>query len=301
MLDITICILSYNRASYLREAINSVLAQTRRPKRIVICDNGSDSRVYEEVKEFENLNVEWIGSDRNHSFIWNFSRAMALSKTTFTMLLHDDDRLPPEFLEKQVGFLEKNPSVGAISCNGFLIDAHGNRTGRTLSVINETVDLYEFSGQVAIKYASDSCVPFSPAIYRTAVAASIKLREDFGKVCDATYFCDLSDVTTVGYQNIPLYECRDHVGQDSKYFPDELMDRLEDFFVSRTCKSNMEKNYLVDLLNRQHSVRTLKKILIELRNKNFIYAFQILRTNKLKIKSLTQVALKRSTKRIRNW
>ena len=101
MLDITVGIMSYNRSEYLREAVLSVLAQTRRPKSIVIYDNGSDKCVFESVEELLGGEVQWMGVDVNHPFIWNFNRVMFGNTSKYVMMLHDDDRLCPNFLEER--------------------------------------------------------------------------------------------------------------------------------------------------------------------------------------------------------
>ena len=284
MLDVTVCILSYNRLAYLREAVASVLAQTRRPKTIAIYDNGSDEHVYAGMKEFIGSGVHWVGSDVNRPGDWNFTRALADSRTMYTLLLHDDDRLCPEFLEDQIRLLDCNAAVVAASSNGYIIDEDGVRNGRTLAPFGESgaVELYVCSGQVAMKYAANSCVPFSSAVYRSEIARSVQLRREFGKVADAVYFCDLAEVGYVAYQTRPLYECRQHSGQDSKSFPYELMNRLEDFFVSRTCVNEAEQTQLRKLLLRQHTARNLKAAFDFLMGGNLPMAFAMFRDKRFR-------------------
>ena len=122
MLDVTVCILSFNRAAYLREALASVLAQTKAPQDIAIFDNGSQGEVLEAVKGYLEKGVRWVGSEVTMSAIWNFKRAVADTKSKYVLVMHDDDRLCRDFLEKQIEFLEENHSVVAVACNGYLID-----------------------------------------------------------------------------------------------------------------------------------------------------------------------------------
>lgn len=291
MLDVTVCIMSYNRSAYLRESVSSVLSQTKQPQKIVIYDNGSDGIVFESIKEFLGMGVQWVGADVNHPFIWNFNRAMLNSGTRYTMLLHDDDRLCPGFLETQIRLLDKDASVVAVSCNGYFIDEAGNRTGGTLTPAagGGPVEIYTCSGQVALKYASNSCVPFSPAVYRSEVARSVKFREEFGKVCDAVYFCDLAEIGPIAYQTTPLYECRVHSGQDSSYFPYVLMNQLEEFYWSRRCTNDTERAKLHNLLVRQHTARNLKQIFQSVRNGNLSLAASLLMDDKYRFVDAAKV------------
>lgn len=262
MLDMTVCILSYNRPSYLREALQSVLMQTKRPKNIVVYDNGSDNDVYSEVKDLLELGVQWVGAETNHSFMWNFNRAKGASKTKYTMLMHDDDRLSTIFLETQFECLNSHPEFVAISCNGYFINDAGMRTGSTLASVNKStlLETYTSSGQVAIKYASNSCIPFSPTIYKSEILHTVNFREEFEKVCDAVYYCDLAEIGTIAYQTAPLYEVRIHSGQDSSHFPYELMNQLEVFFLTTACNNVDEKRKLKKLLLKQHASRNLRRL-----------------------------------------
>ncbi|OFZ65885.1 MAG: hypothetical protein A2V79_06820 [Betaproteobacteria bacterium RBG_16_56_24] len=285
MLDVTVCIMSYNRSAYLRESVYSVLSQTKQPKRIVIYDNGSDRSVFENVSEFLGRGVEWVGADVNHPFVWNFNRAMLNGETKYIMMLHDDDRLCPNFLETQIGLLEANACLVAVSCNGYFIDETGKKTGGTLAPVVETepIKFYKCGGQVALQYASNSCIPFSPAVYRSEVARSVKFREEFGKVCDAVYFCDLAEIGSIAYQTMPLYECRVHSGQDSGYFPYALMNQLEEFYWSRGCMNDAERAKLHNLLVKQHTARNLKIIFYSIRNGDFSLAISQLFDDKFRV------------------
>ncbi|RIZ68640.1 MAG: glycosyltransferase family 2 protein [Methylococcales bacterium] len=284
MLDITVCILSYNRPTYLREAMSSVLLQTRQPKKIIIYDNGSDERVFDEVKEFIDGDVQWRGAEHNHPVIWNFNRALCDCETKYIVLLHDDDRLCPNFIEEQLKLLDADDSLVAVSCNGFLIDEDGYRKNATLApIVGQTIELYTCSGQVALKYAGDSCLPMSPMVYRTQAVRLVEFREEFGKVCDAVLFCDLADVGGIAYQTTPLYECRVHSGQDSSYFAYKLMNQLEAFFWTRRCVNDVEQARLHSLLIRQHTARNIKQLYQSAKKIDFSLIIPLLTDDKFKI------------------
>jgi len=268
MLNLTVSILSYNRPEYLREALLSVLSQTLPPKKICIYDNGSERRVFEHVKDLLNDRVNWVGAEINRPFIWNFQRAMNGCDTRYVMMLHDDDRLCAGFLQSQVGIIEKNNNIVAVSCNGHLIDENGERIGKTVTSAKrvESVEHFSCGGQVALKYASNSCIPFSPTIYRFDVASKVMLKEEFEKVVDAVFFCDLAEYGLIAYQANPLYECRLHAGQDSTSFPFDLLNRLESFYSSRKCSNESERSLLNVLLQNQNSIRRMKQVGIALKS-----------------------------------
>jgi glycosyltransferase involved in cell wall biosynthesis len=261
MLDITINILSYNRPDFLNEALRSVIDQSYTSKRIRIYDNGSEKIVYETIQSNICEAVEWIGSDKNNSFIWNFNRALTDTRSKYVMFLHDDDRLCPRFLDKQIRLMNENPTWVALSCNGYIIERQGHRNKQNVMPINinNNIEIYNNSGDVALKYAGSSCLPFSPTIYRTDALMAVALREEFGKVLDAVLFCDLADRGVVACQTIPLYECRVHSGQDSSFFDYSLMIQLDKFYEGRCYSSELVKIKVQKLLSGSHSVRKIKR------------------------------------------
>jgi glycosyltransferase involved in cell wall biosynthesis len=262
MSHVSACILSYNRAEYLCAAIDSILQQTVRPAEILVFDNGSDAMVYERVRPYLDRGVTWIGADINRSAVWNFRRAIAAAKSEYVFVLHDDDRLCNDFIERQINFLSQNPDVGAVTCNGYLINELGSRTGRLLrhDARKDGVEFYRSPAAVAIRYASESCLPFSPVVYRTEFVRAGNLREEFGKVVDAVFFCDLAKVGALAYQLRPLYECRVHGAQDSSYFSVVELDRLTDYFEDEAAGSAAERKELARKLTRQHTSRQLIRI-----------------------------------------
>jgi glycosyltransferase involved in cell wall biosynthesis len=259
MSNISACILSYNRADYLCAAIESILQQTVKPAEILIFDNGSDASVYDQIRPYMDRGVAWIGSEINYSAVWNFRRAVAAAKSEFLFVLHDDDRLCSDFIEQQINYLSQNPDVGAVTCNGYLINERAERTGRLLrqdGVAGE-VEIYRSPAAVAIRYASDSCLPFSPVVYRAGFVRTQQLREEYGKVVDAVFFCDLARVGVLAFQMRPLYECRVHGAQDSRYFPTVELDLLVRYFENEAGGSKAECKELAKQLTRQHTSRQL--------------------------------------------
>ncbi len=263
MIDITVCILSYNRAAYLSEAIGSVLKQTVAPKEIIVFDNGSKDDVYLTVAAFESKGVKWHGSEITNSPIWNFKRAVAHATAKYVFVMHDDDKINPDFLAEQVAFLEARPKLGAVTCNGFIIDETGKRNGKVVRAgfVDVAPEIYDCSADIAIRYASDGCIPFSPTVYRADFVRQVDFRVEFGKFCDAAFFCDMADLGSLAFRSDVLYECRVHSGQDSVHSPIELVERLENFLGTRKTNDPQKMQVLHKLLIKQHTLRVLRQFL----------------------------------------
>ena len=267
MLEISVCILSLNRPAYLCEAVDSVLAQTKLPKYIYIFDNGSEVGVKKTVLHHLDSGVRWFGSDKTNSMSINIERAIPEVKTEFVMFMHDDDRLCLDFLEKQMAFLQENPTVCAVACNSYYIAENGERNGKVLRAdfVNAKAELYSCSADVAKRYASDSCILFPTVVYKTEIVKKIKLRHAFEKVVDPVFLCDIADSGIIAYQSALLYELRIHSEQHSTYFSPDLMYKLGRFFWTRTSKNKEDIALLHKLLIRQHTSGVILSILAALK------------------------------------
>jgi glycosyltransferase involved in cell wall biosynthesis len=232
--DVSLFIISYNRAEYLAEAVKSALEQTHRPRDITILDNGSRPDVKAAVEPLLERGVTWIGSDRTNSPSWNIRRAFTLAQGKYFVTMHDDDRLVPNFLKEQADFLDRNPEVVAVGCNAFRIDAKGDRGGSLFPRREERISWFRTSADVALLYSqSGAAIPFPTIMYRNGSAQKKEFRYDeFGKVLDVIYLCDLAQVGPIAYQDEMLYEYRLHANQDSVEIPEQTRRTLDRSLLS---------------------------------------------------------------------
>lgn len=231
--DVTVCILSFKRPRYLSEAIESVLVQSKPPKEFIIFDNGSGEEVDKIVDRYRDRGLLFESSDIPKDIESNFERAFNRARTKYFNIMHDDDRLCPDFLEKQVGYLENHPDIAGIFCNCHLIDSSGNRNGMLKPyAMNRT---FKSSAEVASVYARGSCIPFPTGVYKTMEARKLMTRKEYDKVADVVFMCDLAERVAIAYQKLPLYEYRIHSGQDSVCFPDDLLVMRDEFIFEQMC------------------------------------------------------------------
>jgi glycosyltransferase involved in cell wall biosynthesis len=231
--EVSLFIISYNRAEYLAEAVKSALDQTHRPRDITILDNGSTPDVKAAVEPLLERGVTWIGSDRTNSPSWNIRRAFTLAQGKYFVTMHDDDRLVPSFLKEQSDFLDRNPEVVAVGCNAFRMDAKGNRGEPLVPRSKERISWFRTSGDVALLYSRSGAIPFPTIMYRNGSAQKKEFRYDeFGKVLDVIYLCDLAQVGPLAYQDEMLYEYRLHANQDSVEIPEQTRRTLDRSLLS---------------------------------------------------------------------
>ena len=120
---VTVGIPTFNRAGWLSESIESVLAQTFADFRLIVSDNASDDGTPEVVRSFDDDRIHDVRSQRNVGSIGNFNRLIALAETEFLVLLPDDDVLYPGHLAAAVDVLERFDAVGVVHSAFEFIDA----------------------------------------------------------------------------------------------------------------------------------------------------------------------------------
>lgn len=284
--DVTACILSYNRPEFIVDAIKSVLALNLQPVKIIIFDNGSHSAVYNRVKKFFKYGIQWKGSSNSNDVFWNFNRAINSLDTKYVFLLHDDDKVCPNYLDEQINILDSDINISAVSCNGFIIESNGKRNGNLVipEDLNCKVHLFNNSGDVALRYARDICIPFSPTLYRSKIFKKIKLKKSYGQFSDVALFSDIADSGILAFQNSPLYECRIHEKQDSFMTTNETSLRLEKYLTSRKFDDLNDLKVLKKLLRYQytsHSLRFLARYIHKFEFKKLIIdSLKKIRNNK---------------------
>jgi glycosyltransferase involved in cell wall biosynthesis len=122
--QITVVIATYNRAAYLRQAIESVLVQSFPDFELLVIDDGSVDSTTEVVAAFDDARIHYIHQHnagrsvaRNHG--------LALAQGDYIAFLDDDDLYLPHKLEYQLQFLLRHPDVDCVGSEMQTMDANG--------------------------------------------------------------------------------------------------------------------------------------------------------------------------------
>jgi glycosyltransferase involved in cell wall biosynthesis len=111
----------YNGASFLSEAIQTVLNQTFEDFELIISDNASTDSTEQICRMFamRDSRIRYYRGKENIGAARNFNKVFELSKGKYFKWLSADDAMEPEFLERSVRVLEETPEV-VLVCSRYI-------------------------------------------------------------------------------------------------------------------------------------------------------------------------------------
>lgn len=158
---VSVCIPVYNGSDYISQSIQSVLDQTYENFRLIVSDNCSTDNTGEIVRSFSDPRITYVRNPRNLGLVGNSNRCIELADGEFICILHHDDIMMPDNIERKVSLMDKCPNVGFVHSDVTLIDEEGNHLKRNM-----------FSGANQ-NYIKDGLSIFRQYILKMPVGASV--------------------------------------------------------------------------------------------------------------------------------
>ncbi len=126
---VSIIIPVYNGANYVREAIDSALAQTSDDLEVIVVNDGSrDDGATAEIARSYGDRIRYVEKE-NGGVSSALNRGIEEMRSQWFCWLSHDDRYLPEKVATQLAFLDRNPEVRIVGCDFQMIDEHGHVTG----------------------------------------------------------------------------------------------------------------------------------------------------------------------------
>ena len=124
---VSVIIPAYNHAAYVRQCVDSVLAQTYKDLEIVVVDDGSTDGTFEILREYGTkirLHHQENGGTQKAR-----NKAVGLALGDYIALLDSDDAWLPTKLQRQIKAFSATPTPGVVYSLAYVMDS----TGRVLS------------------------------------------------------------------------------------------------------------------------------------------------------------------------
>lgn len=111
---VSVVIPTYNRAEYLREAIESVLAQTYENFELLVLDNCSEDHTTEVVAGFKDNRIKYLRHQCNIGAEGNWGYGILWAQGEYLSILGDDDQYYPQFLSNRVSAISTSPKISSV-------------------------------------------------------------------------------------------------------------------------------------------------------------------------------------------
>ncbi len=115
---VSVCIPTYEYGRYLRDAVESVLAQTFGDLEVIVVDNASSDETEEVAAACVQLDhrVRARRSESTVGMAANWNRALVEARGEYVKVLCADDVLDPPCLERSVALLDRYPQATLATC-----------------------------------------------------------------------------------------------------------------------------------------------------------------------------------------
>ena len=241
---VSVVIPTYNRAAYLRVAIESVLNQTYRDFEIIIVDDASTDNTSEIVKVFGPKLRYILQEKRERSAARNTGIKNALGD--IIAFLDSDDMWTPQHLESCIRAFKMLPTAAVAFSGSYLINSRGIIIGKLTfcqwrgNILKKAVSSYSFGG----------CNASSCLVKKDAFAQAGYFDEELSGAEDWEMWARLAAITPFVSSNEYTAKIRFHEGKTS---------------------INAEKmaQFMTTSLNLVYQNSTIAPIIARLRNKAF--------------------------------
>ncbi len=215
---VSIIIPTFGRPQYLREAIDTALAQTYHNLEVLVFDNGTMDATLQVAEQAtrRDARFRFQRNKRNLGMSANFNALADAARGEFVVAIGDDDRLLPEFVARLVAVME--PGVRGAFSNQYLIDSSGRRLDERTEAHSRRYGRDRLPAGVLVNTdaaAWQLSIPISATLLRTADLRRLRFREDLNTP-DAEFFIRLAqEGAALCFVPDYLMEYRVHFGSET--------------------------------------------------------------------------------------
>ncbi len=220
--EISVLMPTYNYASYLPEAIASVLAQDFQDFELLILDDGSSDNTAEVVKPFcaRDARVHFAAHPANLGMVANWNESLKRAKGRHIKFLFGDDKLcDPQALTKMITLLRNNPTATLAASARTILDAQSNAIDIWRPLPNGCHNGRKIIAACLIENANLVGEP-SSVLFRKADAQR-GFDPKFRQIVDVEMWFHLLEQGDLAYTREPLCAFRQHARQQSAVNDDQ--------------------------------------------------------------------------------
>lgn len=139
---VSVIVCTYNRASFIPQAIDSIIGQSYTNLEIIIIDDASDDNTEEIINRYINnhSNIYYYRNENNLGIANSRNKAISLAKGEYIAPLDSDDFwMDRDKLKKQVEFLDANPDYALLGGGIMHVDANSRPVKKVLFPVYDSL------------------------------------------------------------------------------------------------------------------------------------------------------------------
>ena len=223
MPKVSVILTVYNRASMVRAAIDSLLAQTFTDFEIVVIDDGSTDGSVGLIKSIDDPRIKLVAHERNLGTPTARNSGLEAASGEYIAWLDSDDLARPKRLQRQVAYLDAHPSIAMVGSSAGAIRSNGRRRWMRQprpSSHDEIVSMMQFRTPMLQ----------SSIMGRAEILKQYPYRLEFPVCQDLDVFIRLTRDHRVANMPQVLVDRRFHEGQVVRQRADKIIDRKRVLF-----------------------------------------------------------------------
>lgn len=251
--SISLLLLTAGRGEFLRECVESIRRQSRPPLRLVAVNDGpAISREVENLIRSVCPQVDLEQTPRTQSGQWAAFRQglKVLGKAQPFAIVHDDDRLKPDYVETLTKFASRQKRTWICSHN---LEVFYEESKEIHPILPKETQPFVLRGraEVCLRY-SYNFVPFPGTCFGLpASELATRLHEEYREMADVVLMCECAQEADVFYEPRPIYEYRRHGSQVSDRMDHSMEDQLQDYLLQKTQGTHVMAQVGINLERRR--------------------------------------------------
>jgi glycosyltransferase involved in cell wall biosynthesis len=286
---VSVVVPNYNHARYLRQRIDTILAQTYQDFELILLDDCSsdDSRaILQQYASEPRIRLEFNEKNSGSTFKqWN--RGVRLARGKYVWIAESDDYADPHFLERLVPALDADPATVISYCRSWRVE--GDRVDGFADPLLDPPDLLRWSSDFCAN-GEELCREYSvlanivrnasSAVFRKSVYEQIGGADESLRLCgDWKLWASIACCGRVCYTSDPLNYYRFHPGSAWGKSADAALEIAEVLHVVRyvmekvppadavrekSCQ-RLARGWVLVLLSLRVPMETKRRILRDIR------------------------------------